>query len=582
MYSKLRNFVLMLPRLTIFLVILAPSFARGQIGFTSPLPDGVLQVHGNHADMRVHLTLNGYPYFIYKLSSNIDTSDFQEGWDSISVRNGVVDTLLTVPKLLVNYALYWRTGTSSADTGGVVANLTPGHIMGIAGQSNAQGYTYDMITTAVGDIRMLINDSAWQPAHEPTGGVAGGPWIVMANELYQLIGDTLPIGIVNVAVGSSGLTIPGAGGQWIRNPANPEDTSVYGHAIDRFIHAGSDLECLCWIQGEEDAGGVLASPEVYRSAFATLMAGFDEDLGDSIHFYHLQIGGYDFSGTDSWPQTREAERELPPSTIVGTALGRSLDDELHYSPPTLLAVGTMFAGAILKQEYGMTEPMYPPLMPDTFATLNSINDGSILGRYCFSIGWNRGGVPCKLTSMTPYQFFGLNDGLLPLDTSLVWYRISPLDSTRVQIGLRNDSITSSLLKNYWFVTYDDVGGADQAPLATIDPVYGDTIFATACYELPVQLSNGPPADVQEFSFQLEVPNPTSNAIQCYINSYKYQNMTIDVVNDLGATLQRETATVQEGEQIISIPTQGLLSGNYWIVLRDENGNQSVQKAVIIH
>jgi hypothetical protein len=55
-----------------------------------------------------------------------------------------------------------------------------------------------------------------------------------------------------------------------------------------------------------------------------------------------------------------------------------------------------------------------------------------------------------------------------------------------------------------------------------------------------------------------------------------------VVNDLGATLQRETATVQEGEQIISIPTQGLLSGNYWIVLRDENGNQSVQKAVIIH
>ncbi len=578
----------MIQRLTILLLFLSPSFARSQVVFTSPLPDGILQVHGDHADLRLHVSLTGHSNFSYKLSSDIDTSSFQEGWVSVSVQmNGIVDTMLIVPKSLINYAVYWRTGLTSNDTGGVVANLTPGHVIGIAGQSNAQGYTYDMITTAVGDIRMLLNDSSWQPAHEPTGGVAGGPWIVMSNELYQLIGDTLPIGIVNVAVGSSGLTFAGGGGQWIRNPANPEDTSVYGLTINRFRHAGSDLECLCWIQGETDAGGALSSPEVYRSAFATLMAGFNEDLGDSIHFFHLQIGGFDFAGVDSWPQTREAERELPPSTIVGTALGRSLDDELHYSPPTLLAVGTMFAGAILKQEYGMTEPMYPPLMPDTFATLDSITDTIDLGQYCFSVGWTRGGVPVKLTSITPYQFFGINVSSLPLfDTSVVWYRISPQDSSRVQIGLQksaNIAITRS--DTNWSVTYDAVGGSDQAPLATIDPVFGDTIFATAFYELPIQFNAGFPsdvADVKEFGLLLEVANPVSDAIQCFIRASMSESVTIDVVNDLGLTLRHETVTAEEGEQIIPISTEGLPSGNYWIVLRDENGNQSVQKAILIH
>ncbi len=582
----------MIPRLTILLLLLAPAFARAQVVFTSPLPDGILQVHGDHADMRIHVSLTGYSSFSYKLSSSVDTSSITEGWVSVSVhQNGIVDTVLTVPKLLRDYALYWRTGLSNTDTFGEIAPLTPGHIIGIAGQSNAVGWVWpppgQFVAVAQGDIRMLINDSFWQPAGEPTDGVAQGPWIEMANELYAQIGDSLPIGIVNTAVGGTGLTISvNSTGRWLKNSPDSNDT-MYPNAIARFRHAGSELDYFTWIQGEADGeGGLLFDPNTYRTQFDTLIHDFWSNLQDTFPIYHLQISG--FSGAigspETYPQAREALRVLPPSTLVGTAVGRSLwDSAFHYTVSTYRAVGQMFAAAVLKNIYGINNPMYPPLMPDTIATLDSITDGSIIGKYCFSIGFTRGGMPVKLTSVSPFQYFALGfAGLgIPLyDTATVWYRISPTDSSRVQIGLRADSISRN--DTNWNVTYDAVANGEFAPLVTIDPVSGDTIFATAFYALPVQISTGPPASVKEFDVPFIEPNPTNDGIQCYIQSNKQQTMNIDVVNDLGLTLQHETVTVEEGEQIITLSTAGLSSGNYWIVLRDEHGNQSVQKAVFIH
>jgi hypothetical protein len=386
---------------------------------------------------------------------------------------------------------------------------------------------------------------------------------------------------VNTAVDGTGLTVSIGSGRWLKTDTS--DT-MYPDAIDRFRHAGSELDYFTWIQGEADGEGAeLIDPNVYRTQFDTLIHDFWSDLQNTFPIFHLQISGYagPTNSSATYPQVREALRVLPPSTLVGTAVGRSLGDSaFHYTVSTYQAVGRMFAGAILKELYGISTSMYPPLMPDTAATLDSITDGSIAGRYCFSIGFTRGGKTVKLTSLTPVQYFGLNSNGVSLDTSAVWFRISPTDSSRVQIGLRNDSITPK--DNYWLVTYDAVADGEHAPLATIDPVSGDTIFAMAFYELPVQLATGPPADVSEFSFQSAAPNPTSNAIQCYILSYKHETMTIDVVNNLGLTFRHETAVVDEGEQIVTVSTEGLLSGNYWIVLRDENGNASVQKAVFFH
>ena len=563
------------------LLILAPCSALAQVSFISPLPGGILQVRGDHADLRLRVLLPaGYQNFSFKLGSDRDTSSPLDGWSSVTITGGAVDTLLTVPKSLRNYSLYWRANSGGLDTGGIIAGLTPGHIIGIAGQSNAQGFCYEMIEPANGDIRMLVSGSAWQPAHEPTGGVGGGPWIVMSNLLYQTLGDTLPVGIVNTAVGATGLSIADAGGQWIRNAANPEDSSIYGNALRRFFAAGSEIECLCWIQGESD-GHYLPDPKIYRTYFAQLIHDFESDLADTFAVFHLQISGNSAPGAPiaSFPEVREAERVLPPSTLAGTGLGRSLENYLHYNVPSLWSIGRMFGSAILKERYGISMSMYPPLMPDTAARLDSIMDGSIAGHYCFSLGWNRGGAPAKLSIVQPTQYFAIHKEGNEIDPGMVWYRIDPSDSSRVLIGLANDSVS---LGHDWRITYDATAAADLAPLASIDPVSRDTIFATAFYELPVAMPSGPVMGVKEFSVNLLVPNPALHTINCYVLAFKHETVSVELWDNRGIVLHRQTNILDEGTQDVTIPTDGLPSGNYWIVLRGQNGAGEVQKAVVIH
>ncbi len=556
---------------------MVPRVACAQVVFTSPLPRGILQVQGGHADLRLHLTISGYQNFSIKLSSDIDTTSPLVGWVPVAISNGVVDTLITVPKSLRDYALYWRTGVSPGDTGGTIPGLTPGHVIGIAGQSNAEGFTYDMVVTPDGDIRMLKTDTTWQPAHEPTGRFGGGPWIVMANQLYRSLGDSLPIGIVNAAESSSALTIKNSiGGQWIRNPIVPQDSSVYGNAVRRFFHAGGELEALCWIQGESD-GMYLADPDTYRIAFASLMSGFHTDLSDSFPIFHLQIGGMDGAAIAGWPAVREAERRLSPSTMVGTALGRSVEDGLHYSSPTMWAVGRMFAAAILSRQYGIDSGLYPPLLPDTIAMLDSIGDENIKGSYCFSIGWTRSGKSVPVSLLRSVQYFTVSEDGTAFDTSDVWVKISPRDPSRILIGLKNDSIS---LGHDWKITYDATSEADRAPLAEIDPITGDTIFGTAFSELPVDPASRSMASVKEFMVQRVVLNPSMNELHCYVFATKSENLTFDLLDDLGVLCTQQSAMLGPGLHDIPIPLGDFCSGHYWIELRDENGGCSVEKAVV--
>ncbi|HEX5315894.1 MAG TPA: sialate O-acetylesterase, partial [Candidatus Kapabacteria bacterium] len=416
------NLGLRLLRAFLLFLILTPSLVSAQVTFTSPLPFGIAQVHGDHADIRLHVAISGYSNFSYKLSSDVDTSSPQEGWAQINIHNGIVDTLLTIPKSLRDYSIYWRTGLGPTDTGGIIARLTPGHIIGIAGQSNAVGHVWPdsgkFVAVPQGDIRMLINNSSWQQAGEPTDGEGQGPWIEMANELYAKIGDTLPIGIVNRAVDGTGLTLSIGSGRWLKNSPDTND-KMYPNAVDRFRHAGSELECLTWIQGEADGqgGGVLWNPAAYHTQFGNLIRNFESDLADTFPVFHLQISGFsgNANSTGAYPIVREAQRVLPPSTIVGTAIGRPLwDSAFHYTVATYQAVGQMFAGAVLKELYGINAPMYPPLMPDTVATLDSITDGSIKGKYCFSIGWTRAGKPVTLTSLSAFQYFAIGESGIPV------------------------------------------------------------------------------------------------------------------------------------------------------------------------
>ncbi|MDP4200685.1 MAG: sialate O-acetylesterase [Bacteroidota bacterium] len=573
--------------LVIGVVLLLGARAAAQVHFISPLARGILQVHGDHADLRLHALIPpSYQHFRIKLSSDKDTSSPFYNQDTVLVQNGSVDTLITVPKSLRNYTLWWFADSAGSPLLGYVPGLTPGHIIGIAGQSNAQGFCWDMFEQADGDIRMLRNDTVWQHAFEPTGNEAGGPWIVMANELYKLIGDTLPIGIVNVAAAGSGIVIPGDGGLWQRNSMNPVDSSHYGSALRRFYAAGGELECLCWIQGENEAyfAPYLQDPATYRAAFQGLMRDLRQDLSDTFQIFHLQVGGVVNLVAPCFPLVHEAQRSLPPSILAGTALGRSVGgDGVHYDVPTLWAVGDMFADAILTERYSQSRPMYPPLMPDSVAYIDSIADGSIPGRYCFSLGWTRRGKSVKLMTAHAAQCFALaKDGQI-VDTSKVWFRLSS-DSERVLLGLRDEAIS---LDHQWSITYNATAGADQAPIATIEQVSGDTIFGTAFYNLPVSHAAAPQLSVRDPSmsdpsaFSI-VPWQTAGGFVCDILASKSEEITIELRDTRGALISRSLTAAKQGLQQVFIATDGVASGNYWIVLSSTSGKQAIEKVVILH
>lgn len=562
--------------------LLWAASAHAQLKVATPLPHGILQVHGDHADLHFKATVPAaYLAFRIKLSSDRDTSSPFVGYTPVSDNGGKVDTLLTVEKSLRAYTLYWQADSAGVLVMGNIPGLTPGHIIGIAGQSNAAGESWDPGAEVDGDIRMLHSDVAWEPAKEPTANDAAGPWLVMADSLYKLIGDTLPIGLVNVAVGGSGIMFKGDGGRWFRNDSNPVDSSIYGHALHRFRDAGGELECLCWIQGETEAAyfPYLFDPARYQDTFKNLMSELRADLGDAFPIFHLQVGGWTGTHAPSFPEVHQAQLNLPPSTLAGTAIGLPVQsDGVHYTREAYYTVGRIFAGAILKELHATPARMYPPLVPDTVAHFDSILDGTIKGRYCVSLRFTRGGGPAKLRIVSSSQYFSLVKDGVPLDTANVWFVIPP-DSQRVLVGLRSDSID---LKQTWQITYDATSEADRAPLATIDVATRDTLFAAGCFFVPVTMAPEARLDVRkQTDFSIE-PIASSTGISCVIIGARHETLHMRLCDNRGATVFQSDVAIEAGRQQIDLPTGPLASGTYWIVLRDDAGGELVKKEIVLH
>ena len=116
----------------------------------------------------------------------------------------------------------------------------------------------------------------------------------------------------------------------------------------------------------------------------------------------------------------------------------------------------------------------------------------------------------------------------------------------------------------------------------IDHANDDTVFATAFYELPIVIRPASTLGVKDFNVNLLVPNPTAGAIDCYVLAFHRQAITVELRDNLGIVLRHQTAILEEGTQDITIPTEGLPSGNYWIVLRNDKGAMTVRKAVLVH
>lgn len=575
--------------LLVALCALVAESASAQVRIVRPLPFGIIPLSKDPAVAVLHVRAevdSQYSEFSLRIAAmhRDSTSTILLDWTNVAIANGIVDTSLRIATSSDEYILEWH-ARAILGTGGSVTGLRAGRIFGIAGQSNAVGFNWDMNVPRRGDIRMLPDSSSgWVPATEPTGEGGGGPWIVMANRLWHEFGDSLAIGLINTAVGGTSLTPVKNVTRWYRDPVHPLDSGIYGRALRRFRAADAPLQALLWIQGETD-GAALADPNLYTSAFKTLLDGFRTDLAQpDLPAFHLQISGNSNPGASIayLPVVREALRVIPYSTLVGTAAGRSINpDGLHYTVPTYTAVGVLFADAILSSFTGRLSPTYPPLTPDTTAFLDS-SSAHPADRF-LRLHWRRGSGPTTaLSFVNDRQAFVIaRDKRVYFDTSQVWSAIDPKDPASVVVGLRRDSLSSG---HSWSVSYIRTAGAEHAPLATIVPGLDagtyDTIFAVAFLDLPVYLPGTQPTrSVPEVSNINVYPNPSRGSLSVTLISAKRQSATVELSDIDGRSISSTAVQLGDGENDISIPITSLPDQAYLVSIKA--GNVAVVRKIVL-
>jgi hypothetical protein len=243
------------------------------------------------------------------------------------------------------------------------------------------------------------------------------------------------------------------------------------------------------------------------------------------------------------PEVREALRALPHSTLVGTAVGRSLlKDGLHYTNTTYAAAGRMFAGAISSQFYGVTRSSYPPLEPEPTGYIDSTNGSS----YFVRLKWQRGSTAATaLRFLTSDQAFALRRDFVQLyDTSQVWSKIDPDDPGSVLVGLRGGSVEPH---HAWTLSYLTNSGADRAPLAQIIGPEEDTLFGVGFLDLPVlTLDSLPPRLVRDLTDLQLFPTPTRSALTILVRSTRSQTVTLELCDITGRLLRTSTEQLLPG------------------------------------
>lgn len=305
------------------------------------MPHGIIQISrsGDVGLLRVQ-ALSGAAHgdrllaIDYRFVDAYNRTLFSPYWAALRARNGVLDTTLNIPFIPQTFKLLYRIVSPDSIYTSEIQDLAIGHVIGVAGQSNAEGWSPPPYPDPIGDVRVLRNKKYWEYGANPSGKRWNGPWVYMANKFRELVPDGLPIGIVNTAKGGTGLVSTWTqAGTWKRNATKHDDpNTAYGNAIRMFMAAGGNMEAICWIQGEADV--VYTSLDEYRDGFKQLVHDLEEDLDRDLNFYHWQISGQRDNAGEwrplGWGWIREAQRELYDSKLVGSAVAYPLSiDGIH-------------------------------------------------------------------------------------------------------------------------------------------------------------------------------------------------------------------------------------------------------------
>jgi len=489
------------------------------------------------------------------VGSNIPSLSLLE----FSFHNNTLDTFFTFPQLS-KFTIVWHILDGEIDSG-KIDNLCVGHVFGIAGQSNAQGWSPPPFVTPQGNIRMLRNDSAWEAGEDPTGGMYASPWIQFANRLQGLLNDSLPIGIVNAAIGGTGLVTKTSAGWWQRNEALHDDiASVYGNALRKFLAAGAKFEALFWIQGESDCVGVTKND--YSTAFRQLINNFEEDLGVPIQVFHFQIGGQ-IGNPDKidWGIIREAQRNLPLSTLVGTAVGNVIGwDGIHYSANTEIMVGDRFAGAIAKEIYSIPNNFYPPILPNNSAALEPCSFPYKGFKIVF--GTTRASLPTELKVVDTLRGFQIRVNSLLLDTSRIFAKVESSNKSIIDIFLRD----SSLMPNDDLqLSYALTGDVSNVNVTDNDSSTSVPNYLPAFIDIPVLVQSGVSESI---TLLPNIPNPFSeeSSFHLVLNENAFVSYSVYSI-DGRLVLTNVLGMMEGGSHLIQLERGSLVSGTYEIVFR---------------
>lgn len=149
---------------------------------------------------------------------------------------------------------------------------------------------------------------------------------------------------------------------------------------------GLPIKGVLWYQGESNAH----NPELYRVMFKQLVYSWRQRWGADLPFYYVQLSSINRS---SWPYFRDMQRRLQHEIPnVWMAISSDLGDSLDVHPPHKLPIARRLADLALQQSYGRDiEARSPELMRierradswvlvfDFAESLHTLGDAPLLG-----------------------------------------------------------------------------------------------------------------------------------------------------------------------------------------------------------
>jgi len=390
------------------------------------------------------------------------------------------------------------------------------------------------------------------------------------------LNDGLPVGIINVAKWGSGLLWNAGDGIWTRNKDNPYDAnSVYGQALTRLVAAGSFFEGFFWIQGETeglywddiDAYTTDNLTTYYKAAYQQLFANLENDLGSKLKSFHLQISGAEYSKRSyTFGRVREAQRDLPNSTLVGTALGMPLHDGIHFEAITSITIGKLFAGSVLRTLYGIKTEACNLFQPGTlYLTVPDAGD-PYQGLLKIRFHGTRNGMFQKFFAPNGVSGFFIRKNGKVIDSSEIVTMIDPHDSTAIDIYTKKTGLFKSDE-----ITLSYGAGANASTLGITD---GDSTLGlpnplVSFMDLPIDnsllvgVSGHPPA------IQL-LANPVRSDLHFQLQNLKGERVEVIVQNILGETIYHSTQLVMTSAQEVTAHLNGAQSGVYFLAVFGES------------